>query len=118
MKNFIQDGDTLSLPAPYDVASGGGAKIGALFGVAVAAVVSGALGQFKTTGVFDLPKLSAQAWATIGTPIYWDDTNKWCTTVASTHQCIGISVAVAANPSATGRVRLLMGPQGIQGEAG
>lgn len=26
MKTFVQDGDTLSLPAPYDVASGTGAN--------------------------------------------------------------------------------------------
>lgn len=115
MRNFVQDGDTLSLTAPYDVASGAGAKIGGLFGVAVADVDSGNTGQFKMSGVFDLKKTSAQAWASVGTLIYWDDTNKECTTTASTNLCIGVNVAAAANPSATGRVRLNMGPQGIPG---
>lgn len=118
MKNFIQDGDTLSLPAPYDVASGAGAQIGNLFGVAVNDVLSGADGEFLLTGVIDLPKVSAQAWSSIGTLIYWDNTDKVCTTTASTNLCIGVNVAAAANPSATGRVRLNMGPQGIQGTPG
>ncbi len=114
MKNFVQDGDTLALTAPYDVDSGAGAKIGSLFGVAVADVLSGKTGQFKMTGVFDLPKTSAQAW-TVGALIYWDDSNKVATSTASTNLCIGIAVAAAANPSSTGRVRLNMGPQGIPG---
>ena len=32
--NFIQPGDTLTLTAPYTVASGAGAKVGSIFGVA------------------------------------------------------------------------------------
>ena len=118
MKNFILDGDTLSLPAPYDVASGGGAKIGALFGVAVAAVVSGAVGQFKMSGVFDLAKTTSQAWNTLGALLYWDDSGKKLTTTASTNLCVGCVVKTAGSDDTTGRVRLNMGPQGIQGEAG
>lgn len=120
MKNFVQDGDTLALIAPYDVGSGAGAKIGNLFGVAVADVASGKTGQFKMSGVFDLPKVSAQAWASVGTLIYWDDGDKVCTTDddGGSNLCIGINVAAAANPSATGRVRLNIGPQGIQGIQG
>jgi predicted RecA/RadA family phage recombinase len=118
MKNYVQKGDTVTLPAPYDRLAGQGAKIGALFGVAVNDVLSGADGEFLLTGVVDLPKVSAQAWSSIGTLIYWDNTDKVCTTTASTNLCIGVNVATAANPSATGRVRLNMGPQGIQGPAG
>lgn len=105
MRNFIQDGNTVELPAPYDRASGEGALVGKLFGVAVADVVSGAAGQFLTRGVFTLPKTSAQAW-TVGADIYWDDTNKAATTTATANTLIGKALAVAANPSATGVVRL------------
>lgn len=106
MKNFVQDGDIVSLTAPYDVASGAAAKVGGIIGIAVNTVASGAVGQFKTKGVFDVAKVSAQAWATVGLDIYWDDTAKKFTTVSTDNTLIGKNVATAANPSATGRLRL------------
>ncbi|OYX11247.1 MAG: hypothetical protein B7Z15_12180 [Rhizobiales bacterium 32-66-8] len=105
MRNFVQPGNTVTVAAPYALASGAGALVGTLFGVASGAADNGAEVELVTEGVFELPKLSAQAW-TVGAVIYWDNTNKWCTTVASTNVAIGKSLAVAANPSATGIVRL------------
>ncbi|MBX9740509.1 MAG: DUF2190 family protein [Beijerinckiaceae bacterium] len=105
MKNYIQPGDILTLTAPYDRASGQGALVGSLFGVAVKDVANGAPGQFQTVGVFELAKTSAQAW-TEGALIYWDNTNKLATTTATSNKLIGATVAAAANPSATGLVRL------------
>ena len=107
MKNYVSDGDALSLPAPYAVASGAGALIGSIFGVAQAAYASGATGQFQLEGVFDLPKPGTQAW-TVGAIIYWDDTAKNCTTVVSTNKKIGAAVlAVGAGAGeTTGRVYL------------
>ena len=58
-----------------------------------------------TRGVVDLAKVSAQAWA-VGDKVYWDDTAKLTTTVSTSNTLIGVALAVAANPSATGRVRL------------
>ena len=105
MKNYIAPGDIVDVAAPYEVASGDGALIGALFGVAVADAANGTPVRLKTTGVFDLAKLAAQAW-TLGAKIYWDNTNKRCTSVATDNTLIGVAVAAAANPSATGLVRL------------
>lgn len=105
MKNYVQKGKTLTLPAPYDRVSGQGALVGSIFGVAANDVLSGANGEFEVTGVYDLAKTSAQAW-TVGALIYWDDTNKVATTTSTSNKLIGVAVAVAANPSATGRVRL------------
>lgn len=105
MKNFIQPGDVVTVLAPYNVASGAGTLVGTLFGVAAYTALSGAEVEIKTDGVYELPKLSAQAW-TVGQLLYWDDTNKWVTSVASTNVLIGKALAVAANPSATGIVRL------------
>ena len=105
MKNFKQTGDVLSVTAPYDVASGAGCLVGKLFGIAATTAVSGAAVEIKTTGVFELPKTSAQAW-TAGALIYWDDTAKECTTVTTSNTLIGHAIAVAANPSANGLVRL------------
>ncbi|WP_439616663.1 DUF2190 family protein [Shinella sp.] len=104
-KNYIQPGEVVTVPAPYDVASGAGALVGKLFGVATGAYASGADAEIRTKGVFELPKVSAQAW-TVGADIYWDDTAKNCTTTTTSNTLIGKALAVAANPSPTGVVRL------------
>jgi predicted RecA/RadA family phage recombinase len=104
-KNFIQPGATVTVLAPYDVASGAGALVGKLFGVAQTAATSGAEVEIKTDGVWELPKTSAQAW-TVGADIYWDDAAKVATTTTTSNTLIGKALAVAANPSATGIVRL------------
>lgn len=105
MKNFIQTGDSVTLTAPYDVASGDGLLVGAVFGVATLAALANADVETQLVGVVDLPKVSAQAW-TIGAAVYWDNAAKNVTTVAGGNTKIGAALAVAANPSATGRVRL------------
>ncbi|TPQ50309.1 hypothetical protein C2U72_14065 [Prosthecomicrobium hirschii] len=105
MKNFVQRGDILTLVAPYDVAAGAGLLVGAIFGVATSPALSGATVEAAVSGVFELPKTSAQAW-TVGAKVYWDDAAKLCTTVNTSNTLIGVAVAAAANPSATGLVRL------------
>lgn len=109
MKNYVQPGDSLKLAAPYNRSAGQGALVGSIFGVAAVDVLSGAEAVFDTVGVFDIAKVSAQAWASVGLPIYWDDTDKVATTAAGTsgaNKLIGVNIATAANPSSTGRVRL------------
>lgn len=88
MKNHIQPGEVLKLVAPYDCLSGKGAQIGSLFGVSSYDVLSGADGEFAILGVFNLVKVGSQAW-TIGIPIYWDNTNKRCTSVSTSNLFIG-----------------------------
>jgi predicted RecA/RadA family phage recombinase len=105
MKNFIQDGDTLTLTAPYTVAAGAAFKVGSIIAVATSAALSTATVEGLVAGVVDVAKVSAQAW-TVGAPIYWDDSAKLMTTTSSTNTLAGVATAVAANPSATGRVRL------------
>ena len=58
-------------------------------------------------GVFDITKIGSQAW-TVGTKVYWDDTNKRCTTVATDNTLVGVATeAVASGAGDTiGRVRL------------
>jgi len=105
MKNYVQEGDTITIAAPYDVLSGKGLLVGSIFGVASFDALSGASVEAQIEGVFDLAKVSAQAW-TVGALIYWDDTAKAATTTVGTNKLIGVALAAAANPSATGRVRL------------
>lgn len=105
MKNFIQRGDTVTVPAPANVASGSGVLVGKLFGVAAFDAASGEPVELQTVGVFELPKTTAQAW-TVGAPIYWDGSK--CTTAdgSGANTLIGHALAAAANPSASGIVRL------------
>ncbi|RDD72144.1 DUF2190 family protein [Paracoccus versutus] len=107
MKNYVQPGATLTLTAPYAVTSGDGLLVGAIFGVAAGAAASGATVEAALTGIFDLTKIGSQAW-TLGARVYWDDTNKRCTTVATDNTLIGVAVeAVAGGAGDTiGRVRL------------
>ena len=105
MKNAVQRGEIITLAAPYDVAAGAGLLVGAIFGVATSPALSGATVEAAACGVFELAKTSAQAW-TVGAKVYWDDAAKLCTTVNTSNTLIGVAVAAAANPSATGLVRL------------
>lgn len=105
MRNFIQDGRVLTVNAPYDVTSGKGILVGALFGVAACSVADGAEAEIVTEGVFDLDKVPAQSW-TIGQAVYWDDTAKVCTSVATGNTRIGVAIGDASNGSHYGCVRL------------
>lgn len=105
MKNYVQQGDIITLAAPYDVASGAGALVGVQFGVATHTALSGANVALATRGVFTLAKVSAQAW-TVGAAIYWDNSAKNCTTTSSGNTLIGAAMEAASNPSSTGVVRL------------
>lgn len=103
--NYIQDGDQIELAAPYAVASGGGALIGALFGVAQVALANGERGAFAIEGVHELAKATGEAW-TEGAKIYWDNTNKRCTTTSSGNTLIGVASEAAVSAATVGRVRL------------
>ncbi len=106
MKNYVQPGDNITVPAPADVSAGDPVKVGVLFGVAQADALSGADVVIVTRGVFDLPKTSAQAW-TVGAAIYLVPGTGLCTTATTTgNLLIGTAAAAAANPSGTGLVRL------------
>ena len=106
MKNFIQPGDVVTVTAPAAVSAGDLVAVGALIGVAATGVASGAEVEIRTSGVFDLAKTSAQAWSTVGLAIYMDASTGAATTVATGNKLIGVNVATAANPSATGKVLL------------
>ena len=107
MKNYVQPGNTLTLTAPHDVISGDGLLVGSIFGVAAGDAENGATVEAALTGVFDLTKVGSQAWA-VGDKVYWDDTNKRCTTVATDNTLIGVAVEAVAGGAGdtTGRVRL------------
>lgn len=105
MKNFIARGETLEITAAAALASGAGVLVGATFGVAAGAIATGEKGIINLSGVYELPKVSAQAW-TQGVRIYWEAAENRCTTTVGSNTLIGVAYAAAANPSAAGQVRL------------
>lgn len=118
MKNFVQEGDVLTLIAPYDVDAGEGMLVGSLFGIATTDGASGAeVETYIGEGVFDIDKVDAQAW-TQGASIYWDNSAKLVTTTSSGNTFVGFAVRAEANPTATGRVRLISGIPGAAGATG
>jgi len=106
MKNYVQKGDVLPFAAPYAVAAGDGALIGALFGVAVNGLGNGETGDFLLDGVFDLKKEAALAISTVGARVFWDNSAKCVTTTTTSNYCIGYAVVAALAGDATVRVKL------------
>jgi predicted RecA/RadA family phage recombinase len=92
MKNYIQLGDNITLPAPVAVTSGQGALIGSIFGVASTDAAINEEVSFVRVGVFTLPKPASQAWA-VGVKLYWDNTAKNVTSTVGSNTLIGAAAA-------------------------
>lgn len=107
MKNYVQPGHVISVIAPAIVASGALVKVGLICGVAQHDAAEGAPVEIALDGVFDLAKVSAQAWATVGLPIYMVPATGLATTATTAGNLfIGVNTETAINPSGVGRVRL------------
>ena len=107
MKNYIQPGHTITLTAPAAVTSGSGVLVGAIFGIAAHDAASGEPVETLTVGVIDINKVGTQAWA-VGDKVYWDNTNKRATKIATDNTLIGVALGVVGSGAdeTTGRVRL------------
>ncbi len=107
MKNPVQEGKSLNLIAPYAVSSGGGALIGAIFGVASSDYASGEEGVFQLQGVYTLPKATgSNHGGSQGTKAYWISATKNVTAVASSNTLIGVFTATCADGDTSCTVRL------------
>jgi len=107
MKTYVQPGNTITLTAPYAVASGDGLLVGSIFGLAAGTAALGEAVEAALVGVYDLKKVASQAWAS-GDKVYWDNTAKEATKTTTSNTLIGVAVvAVAGGAGDTiGRVRL------------
>jgi predicted RecA/RadA family phage recombinase len=107
MRTYVQPGHVVTLLAPTDVASGDGLLVGAIFGVASGDALSGAEVEAQLTGVVDLAKTPSQAW-TAGARVYWDNTARRVTNVASGNTLVGVAVLAVGSGAeeVVGRVRL------------
>jgi len=102
---YVQPGETLDLPAPYDRKGGEGALIGNLFGVATVNVAASSTIAFAVEGVFRLDKTASQTFA-VGANVYWDNTAKSVTAVTTGNTRIGVAAVAAASNDAQAVVRL------------
>jgi predicted RecA/RadA family phage recombinase len=105
MKNHVQKGDNITVTATADALSGDVVKIGNLVGVAATDAAIGDSLDLVTVGVFDFPKVAADA-ITIGDAVYWRSSDGLVTGTASGNTKIGVAVTDAANPSGSVNVRL------------
>ena len=82
-------------------------SLGLVFGVASHDALSGAEVETQLTGVIDLAKVASQAW-TAGAKVYWDNTAKRVTNVASGNTLVGVAVLAVGSGAdeVVGRVRL------------
>lgn len=106
MKNYIQPGNVMTIPAPTGgVVSGAPVISGSLVGIADATAAEGENVAVSTEGVFELAKAASQAW-TLGAKIYWSAANSNCTTTASGNTLIGIAAAAADAAATLGLVKI------------
>jgi predicted RecA/RadA family phage recombinase len=113
MQNFVHQGITLTLTAPYAVSSGGGVKVGNIFGVAATTHIQGDSMEAMVQGVFDLAK-DASVFAQ-GDLVYWDDTAKAATSTVGANLLIGTAEQAQLTGDATVRVKLF-GVPGFSGQ--
>lgn len=105
MKNYVQDGEVITLAAPYAVTSGDGLLVGSIFAVATGTAANGAPVEAKLNSVFELTALSTDT-ASVGAKAYWDNTNRRVTTTASGNSLIGAFTVAKTNGQVTATVRL------------
>jgi predicted RecA/RadA family phage recombinase len=123
MQNYIHRGETLTVTAPYALLSGGGCRVGNIFGVSVNTQNSGDSSEIRVVGVFDLAKDGSTF--NEGDLVYWDDTNKVATSTVGANLLIGAAGLIQASGTnapggntldPTVRVRLF-GVPGFSGQA-
>jgi predicted RecA/RadA family phage recombinase len=105
MRNFIQNGDFVTVIAPHDIKSGEGVLVNSLFGVAAFDAFANSELELLLEGIFKMAKSAIEIWQ-VGEKIYWNAEEKYCTNVSEGNSLIGVSLKPAANPSNEGIVRL------------
>lgn len=105
MKNFVQTGNMITVPAPAPLTSGQGVQIGALFGVASTTVASGEPVAIDTSGVYELPKEATTDAYAIGDEVEWNAAQHRVAPIDEGTR-IGVVVAAAGATAPVVRVKL------------
>jgi predicted RecA/RadA family phage recombinase len=116
MKNFVQEGNTITLTASADVTSGQLIVVGSIVGVAAFDAASGADVEVTVKGVFDLPKVTTDVIAQ-GDKLYWDSGQAKLTKTAGTGNKPMVGVATAASGNGGTTVNCLLMATGQTGPA-
>jgi predicted RecA/RadA family phage recombinase len=114
MKNYVQEGKTITVTAPAAVTSGQYVVVGAIRGVAAYDAAQGEPVEVATEGVFTLPKVAADSIAA-GDLLYWNGTA--CTKTAGTGSKPLVGVAVKAAGAGVTTVAVKLGVHGLTGPA-
>lgn len=97
MKNYVQSGNVLTLPAPAAVEAGDVVIVGELVGFAATDADIGKEVEVEMRGVFSVLKKTGEA-VTPGAPIYWDADAKRATITEATNHRLGTATrAVTAD---------------------
>lgn len=105
MRNYIQPGNAITIPAPTGGAlSGAGVLIDSLFGIASHDALEAEDLTLQLTGIVEVAKAAVAL--TVGAKVYWDATAGKITTVSVGNTLVGVAVAAAAGGDALARVRL------------
>lgn len=115
MKNFVMDGEVVTMAAPYDLANGEAVQVGSVFGVASKAAKLGEQVDLATVGVFDLVAESTQSYLP-GTELFWDVANKRITSVSGVGSCVAVCIAPKAGGEAVVRGKLAPVFKGLVGD--
>lgn len=105
MKNFVQNGINLTIPAPANTLSGEIVVVGEIVGVASNNAAEGGTLDLVTEGVFKLPKVAADAFE-IGGKGYYKAADKLVTATATGNKLIGVAVVDAGAGDASAIVKL------------
>ena len=106
MRNYIQKGDNVTIPAPIAVASGDVLVIGDLHGIVAGDAAEDEPCDLVTVGVFSVAKVGAESFD-VGDPVYFASATKLATSTASGNVRIGTCVKVAAAGSAAVETKLV-----------
>lgn len=106
MKNYVQRGETITIPSPAAVLSGEVVVAGRFTGIACGDAEAGAPLDLRLEGAFDVPKVGANAIAT-GSPVYFDAAAGLATGTAASNARLGTATQAAPAGGATVRVRLV-----------
>lgn len=105
MAKGLQNGENITVTAPYAVTGGDGCLVGVLFGVAnTTAAISTAV-ELCRLGVFPITAVSADT-AVVGAKAYWDNTAKKITTTLTANTLVGCFTYVKLNGDLSAAVLL------------
>lgn len=106
MKNYLQPGNSITVPAPAGGAvSGKPAAMGSLRGFYASSAPEGAPVAVNRAGVFDVVKAAGEAWA-IGDKLHYNAANGNFTKTATDAVVFGFAGAVADTAALAGELVL------------